>query len=176
MRQRIFFASDHHFSHANILTFSKSDGTRLRNFNTIEEHDEFIVAQHNATVRPIDKVYFLGDVAMSHKALHILARMHGEKVLIKGNHDIHKLSHYTPYFKDIKAFHQFSGFAISHIPIHPDCLSRWGVNIHGHLHHNRIRFPDGTIDRRFHNVSMECLNNYTPISLDEIISYHATNS
>jgi calcineurin-like phosphoesterase family protein len=118
----IFLAADHHLGHSSILTFKRDDGSPLRNFASVTEHDEHIIYRHNSVVRPKDKVYFLGDVTMSHKHLHLLDRMSGEKVLIKGNRDTAKLSQYLPYFSDIRGFHQLSGFALSHIPIHPGSL------------------------------------------------------
>lgn len=165
----IFLCSDHHFGHSNILTFTNSDGTRLRNFSNIDEHDEYIIAQHNSVVRPTDKVYFLGDLALSkQKHLDKVGRMNGEKILIKGNHDIGKISQYMQYFKDVRGTHQFSGVILSHIPIHPGSLGRWGVNIHGHTHANVVVLPDGTPDPRYACVSMEQLDNYIPISLEQI--------
>lgn len=164
----IFFAGDHHLSHSNILTFKRSDGSPLRDFTNITEHDEYIIERHNARVRSCDKTYFLGDVSMSHKNLYLLDRMNGEKVLIKGNHDKAKLSQYLPYFKDIRGSHQMEGVIMTHIPIHPESLARWGVNIHGHLHYNRVLDQYGRPDKRYYNVSMECLKDYTPVSLEEI--------
>ena len=166
----IFFASDHHFGHTNILTFKRGDGSPLRAFANITEHDEYMIAQHNKRVKACDKTYFCGDVVMSHKNLHLLGRMNGEKILIKGNHDTAKLSQYEPYFKDIRGSHQFSGIIMTHIPIHPESLARWGVNIHGHLHYHRVPDQWGNPDKRYFNVSMECLDDYTPISLEEIKS------
>lgn len=167
----IFLCSDHHLSHANILTFKRQDGTPLRKFFNITEHDEYIIAQHNKVVRPNDKVYFLGDVTFHNKYLHMVGRMNGDKVLIKGNHDDLKLSQYIPYFRDIRGFHQFEGMCLSHIPIHPDSLGRWGVNVHGHLHANRVMASFGAkVDERYQNVSMEQLDDYTPISLEELKS------
>lgn len=171
----IFFCADHHLGHSNILTFDAANGRgKLRVFDSIQDHDEFIIFQHNKVVRSQDKVYFLGDVAMSHTHLHKLARMNGTKVLVKGNHDTGKLSQYMHYFKDVRAVHQFKGFIMSHIPIHPDSLGRWGVNIHGHLHGNIVRNPDSTPDTRYFNVSMEQLDEYTPISLEQIKSHYET--
>lgn len=164
----IFFCADHHIGHNNILQFTREDGTKLRNFQSIEAHDEYLVERHNSVVRPGDRVYFVGDVAMHHRYLQVLGRMNGKKVLVKGNHDIHKLSHYTPWFEDIRGFHQFSGMAISHIPIHPGSLSRWKVNIHGHLHSNRVTLDSGQYDQRYHCVSMEQLDDYTPVSLEQL--------
>lgn len=166
----IFFASDYHFNHANILNFKKEDGSPLRVFSNITEHDEYLIEQHNKRVNKNDKIYMLGDVTFSHTNLHLLDRMNGEKVLIKGNHDKCKLSQYLPYFKDIRGSHQFDGVIMTHIPIHPESLARWGINIHGHLHSYRVKDQYGRPDKRYFNVSMECLNDYTPISLEEIKS------
>jgi calcineurin-like phosphoesterase family protein len=135
----------------------------------MEEGEEIIVQRHNAVVKPNDRVYFLGDVAMPKSGLATLARMNGRKVLIKGNHDVHKLSQYVQYFDDIRGSHQLSGILMTHIPVHEDSLARWGFNVHGHLHTNRVRTWDGSIDERYLCVCVEQIN-YTPISLEEVKS------
>jgi calcineurin-like phosphoesterase family protein len=136
----------------------------------------------NKTVRPKDKVYHLGDLVMAKKHLPILERLNGEKVLIRGNHDLEKASVYLKYFKDVRGSHQFDGMLLTHIPVHPDSLARWGFNVHGHLHTNRVMkqvyhetssdlmLVDATeleVDPRYYCVSVEQIN-YTPISLDEV--------
>lgn len=158
------------FGHENtFLKFKLGDGiTPLRPFSNLDEMHEHIIEKHNSVVKPQDKTYFVGDVAMNFKKWkHLLHRMNGEKVLIKGNHDIDELKHYAEFFKDVRGLHQFSGVLITHIPVHPESLARWGVNIHGHLHHNRVKLATGALDKRYFNVSMECID-YTPISLEEI--------
>lgn len=162
----IFLISDHHLSHGNILTFLKADGTNVRSFPSVEEMDEHMIDCHNSVVRPGDKTYFLGDVCFSAKALPLVARMNGEKVLIKGNHDKLKLSQYQTLFKDVRGSHQFNGILLTHIPVHTGSLARWPCNVHGHLHTNRVMLGD-VIDPRYFNVSVECIN-YTPISLEEL--------
>ena len=166
----IFFASDHHFHHKNILTFKDAEGNTLRDFTDVEHMNEHMVYMHNSVVNPQDKVYFLGDVTMARnaKGLEILARMNGEKVLIKGNHDLCSAQQYLQYFKDIRGSHQFDGMILTHIPIHPESLARWGLNVHGHLHSNVVKLSLAQIpDRRYFNVSVERIN-YTPISLEQI--------
>jgi calcineurin-like phosphoesterase family protein len=166
----IFFASDHHIDHQNILTFKRDDGTPLREFQDVDHMRETIIERHNSVVRPGDKVYFLGDVVMSRKssALEVLQRMNGEKILVKGNHDQCKPEAYLKYFKDIRGSHQFEGLIMTHIPIHSESLARWGLNVHGHLHYNVVKLPLSQIpDRRYFNVGMERIN-YTPISLEEV--------
>lgn len=163
----IFLAADHHFGHKNILNFTKQDGSRLRGFDSVEEMDEHLVQRHNSVVRPKDKI---GDLAMSTNAtgLEILFRLNGEKVLIKGNHDLAKLSVYATHFKDVRPSHQLDGLILTHIPIHPESLSRWRANVHGHLHSNRVVNVKGIPDPKYFCVSVEQLDNYTPISPDAL--------
>jgi calcineurin-like phosphoesterase family protein len=176
----IFFCSDHHFGHSNILTFKNWDGSMLRpDFIDVEHMNETMVERHNAVVKPEDRVYFLGDVAMGKRGLEYLSRMVGRKVLIKGNHDKESVNTYMKYFDDIRGSHQFDGMILTHIPIHPQSLGRWGTNVHGHLHSNNVLLgdipagdeyevePKGQIDTRYFCVAMEQIN-YTPISLEEL--------
>jgi calcineurin-like phosphoesterase family protein len=139
--------------------------------------NEYIIMQHNRVVSPCDKVYFLGDVTMGRntKALELLHRMNGEKILVKGNHDLAPASMYLEHFKDIRASHQLDGMLLTHIPIHPESFSRWKLNVHGHLHANKVTLresvrPYSMPDDRYFNVSMECLDDYTPISLEQLKS------
>ena len=167
----IFLCSDHHFSHKALLTFTNADGSKVRDFDSVEQMDETMVENHNRVVSAKDKVYFLGDVAFNKTNLAIVARLNGEKVLIKGNHDQEKLSEYQKYFKDVRGSHQFSGLLFTHIPVHVDSLGRWGTNVHGHLHTNQVMirgFADKPVepDPRYFSVCMEQIN-YTPISLEE---------
>lgn len=171
----IFLVSDTHFGHAGVCRFLREDGTKLRPWDNPEEMDEEMVKRWNETVRPNDKVYHLGDVVINRKALKTLGRLNGEKVLIKGNHDIFKLSDYLPYFKDIRGYHVMNGMILSHVPVHPESIARFGTNIHGHLHANRVKmkvqFPHKEteiIDPRYFNVSVEQID-FTPILFEQAI-------
>ena len=174
-----FFISDTHFGHEKTCTvFKRADGSPLRPFTNAEEMDEFMVKAWNERVGPKDKVYHLGDVVINRKFLHILGRLNGDKVLIRGNHDIFKLEDYTQYFRDIRAFDVKNGMIFSHVPIHPESLGRFGTNIHGHLHANRVKkivgvnaktgeLEYGDIDNRYHCVCVE-QTDFAPISLEEV--------
>ena len=171
----VFLVSDTHFGHAGVCRFLREDGTKLRPWDNPEEMDEEMVKRWNETVRPNDKVYHLGDVVINRKALKTLGRLNGEKVLIKGNHDIFKLSDYLPYFKDIRGYHVMNGMILSHVPVHPESIARFGTNIHGHLHANRVkmkvRYPHKEteiIDPRYFNVSVEQID-FTPILFEQAI-------
>ena len=165
----IFFVSDTHWGHSNILNFTCSiSGNKVRTFDDVNHMNEHMVNQWNSVVKPNSKVYHLGDVAMNKKGLEYLHRCNGEKVLIRGNHDLEKLHVYQEYFKDVRGCHQFDGMLLTHIPVHPDSLGRWGYNVHGHLHTNRVMNSAGHPDPRYLCVCMEQLDDYTPISLEQL--------
>ena len=167
----IWFCADHHLYHEGVLRFFKADGvTPLRVFDSVTHMNEYIIYKHNLVVRPQDKVYFLGDVMCSKKApqLELLGRMNGEKILIKGNHDYLSLNAYQKFFKDVRSVYAIDGMLLSHIPIHPGSLSRWDINVHGHCHSNVVTDHNGHPDPRYFCVSMEQLDDYSPISLDQI--------
>ena len=159
--------SDTHFGHDKTCTvFKRDDGTPLRPFKDADEMDEEMVKRWNERVSKKDKVYHLGDVVIARKSLDILDRLNGDKVLIKGNHDIFKLNDYTKYFRDIRGYHVMSGLILSHVPVHSDSIERFGCNVHGHLHYRRVLF-NGEIDSRYFNVSVECVD-YAPILLENL--------
>ncbi len=163
-----FLISDTHFGHVNVCKFLRSDGTKLRPWDDVDEMDEVLCNNWNKVVHPNDKVYHLGDVCINRKSIKTLARLNGTKILVRGNHDIFNYEEYAPYFKDIRGTHKLDNFILSHIPIHPDSVARWAKgNIHGHLHDGRV-MDRNTIDPRYVCVSVENIN-YTPISFDEIV-------
>lgn len=168
----IFLISDLHLAHAAIITFLDDKGDRIRPFDSIAAHDETIIHNWNKVVTNNDRVYVLGDVAFKFAHLQHMERLNGVKTLIKGNHDVLKASQYLQYFKDIRACSILDKFLLTHIPIHPDSLSRWKANIHGHLHSNIVKLPDGTPDSRYINVSCEQIN-FTPIPFETIRSRYA---
>lgn len=163
-----FLVSDTHFGHAGVCKFLREDGTKLRPWDDPEEMDEEMIKRWNDTVRPNDKVYHLGDVVINRKALKTLDRLNGDKVLIKGNHDIFRLEDYTPYFRDIRGYHVMNGMILSHIPMHESALYRFGTNIHGHTHSNRVTLTNGNIDVRYQCVCVE-QTDFTPILFEDVI-------
>lgn len=178
----VFLVSDTHFGHAGVCRFTRSDGvTKLRPWTDAEEMDEAMVRAWNERVRPQDKVYHLGDVVINRKSLKTLARLNGDKVLIRGNHDIFADTEYREYFRELRAYHVMSGMILSHIPVHPDSLGRFGVNIHGHLHANRVKKPRGfdvrsgeilysqENDPRYHCVCVEQTPDFAPILFEDVI-------
>lgn len=163
----VWLVSDTHFSHAGVCKFLRADGSKLRPWESPEEMDEDMVELWNDTVRPNDKVYHLGDVAINRRGLNILHRLNGDKVLIKGNHDIFKLADYTKHFRDIRAYHVMDKLLLSHIPIHPQQQGRFRGNIHGHLHSNVVLDDSGKPDHFYANVCVE-RTGFKPILFEEV--------
>lgn len=168
MSGRTWVSADHHFGHVNILNFKREDGSPLRPFKNIQEHDETIIERHNELVAPEDRVYLLGDVCINRRNLFLLGRLKGRLVLVKGNHDIFKLKDYLPWFDDIRSYvvqkdKDGNKVILSHIPIHPDSVGRFGTNIHGHTHYQSVG------DERYVCVSLEHTD-YKPIQIHEALS------
>lgn len=96
--EKIFFTSDTHFQHANIIKYCR------RPFKDVEENDEEIIRRWNEKV-PIDSIVFhLGDVAFGDpkKVDKILMRLNGKIHLIIGNHDWRRIvSEHAWRFEDI---------------------------------------------------------------------------
>jgi calcineurin-like phosphoesterase family protein len=175
-----FLVSDTHFGHAGVCRFTRNDGvTKLRPWDSPEEMDEAMIKAWNERVKPTDKVYHLGDVVINRKALSTLARLNGDKVLIRGNHDIFRDEEYRRYFRELRAYHVMNGLILSHIPLHSDSLGRFGTNIHGHTHANRVMKARGVdaktgtvlysndIDVRYHCVCVE-QTDFAPILLEDV--------
>lgn len=173
-----FLISDTHFGHEKTCTvFKREDGSSLRPFSCAEEMDEYMIRAWNERVGPKDKVYHLGDCVINRRHLKTLGRLNGDKVLIRGNHDIFQLEDYTEYFRDIRGYHVMNGLILSHIPVHEDSLARFGTNIHGHLHAERVMKKtrwgdtdqfDSVIDPRYHCVCVE-QTDFAPILFEDVI-------
>jgi len=173
MSGRTWVYADPHFLHEGVCRFLRSDGSKLRPWDNADEMSEWMIDEYNKLVSPDDRVYILGDVAMNRRALdRSVPRLNGRKVLVKGNHDIDKLSYYSEYFDDIRAYVVKKGFIMSHIPIHEGSLSRWAINIHGHLHANKVMGKDKWdnlfVDPRYVCASVEHTD-FKPILLDRVL-------
>lgn len=97
---KVFFTSDTHFGHSNIIKYCQ------RPFNSAEHMDEVLISNWNEVVSPQDIVFHLGDFCFGSDKewIKILQRLNGTKYLILGNHDIKKIansSQIQDYFADI---------------------------------------------------------------------------
>jgi calcineurin-like phosphoesterase family protein len=87
--QKIFFTSDTHFGHQNILEFTE------RPFTGIADHDEALIDNINAAVGRTDFLYHLGDFCFGFTAAkqvsfarEILSKINCKNIhIVVGNHD-----------------------------------------------------------------------------------------
>lgn len=101
----IWFTSDTHFGHANIIKYC------ARPFESTEEMDAVLIKNWNEVIDPNDKVYHLGDFAWKTVGYweRIREQLNGHIHLIMGNHDenfitnprVHRLFEEVTYQKRI---------------------------------------------------------------------------
>jgi calcineurin-like phosphoesterase family protein len=181
--EKVHLISDTHFFHKNIINFREPEDKnfdhpfRYNFFSDVDEMNSIIVKNINSVVQKSDDLIFLGDVLMGPKKpfLELFKKINGRKFLIAGNHDDIRFYHKEILFHRIMSSAEIRGsqygysgitLILSHIPIHPSCLStrtneETKVNVHGHLHNYDIR------DSRYINLSVEAIE-YKPLSLKDI--------
>ncbi len=149
---QVFFTSDTHFGHANVLKFCPD--TRM-NLKDIDEADERLITNWNNQVGDNDIVFHLGDVAFnpSQPIAEILKRLKGKIYLIAGNHDKKDYLKRTGRFEGIYDYLKLKltgidqKFILFHYPIYSWDLRHYGsIHLHGHTHGNLPRWEaDGRV-------------------------------
>lgn len=162
-----WFIADTHFFHANILKFLGKDGkTRLRNYNSLDEMHNDMIAKWNASIGVNDYVYHLGDVTFQyHKSFQeLMWSLKGHKRLIVGNHDKLKQKGLLKHFDKVMFWHGFKeqNFTASHMPLLLTSLRDGAFNVHGHIHGRKMEDP------HYINVSVE-VRDYSPVHMDTIL-------
>lgn len=172
-KDRLFFTSDPHFGHTNIIKFCN------RPFKDVEEMNESIIENWNNKVGEDDDIIIGGDLffhSRYNKCKEILERLNGKKYLVYGNHDI---KNYLPtlnsYFEEVSSGMYITtdkiGIYISHFPLL--CFPERNWNLFGHVHLTKHKYT-GSDKSKLINLSpnqydIGCdLNNYTPISYNEV--------
>ncbi len=79
----VFFTSDTHFGHANIIKYCN------RPYSDVAQMDAELIRRWNMVVNYGDTVFHLGDFAFANEARveYLLNQLRGIKILIAGNHD-----------------------------------------------------------------------------------------
>lgn len=163
----IFFTSDTHYWHSNIIEFSK------RPYGSLGQmHAEFI-KNWNSVVQDRDEVFHLGDVSFANlkMTMPIIYQLNGRIRYIKGNHD--SKSFVRPQTDDLEFGSYYERtfdkqkVVMCHFPLltwNKAAHGSW--MLHGHCH--------GSLDKRNQatkrldvGVDAEC-SAYKPISLDEV--------
>lgn len=160
MATNAYTIADLHLGHANAAKF--------RDCANGIEHDAKVIDGINAVVNPKDHLYLLGDIVITNEGLIAFEKINCRNiVLVPGNHCGERVPIRHAMYKGIMGVYarKLPGTnlmaAFTHVPVHPQCLDRWAVNIHGHLHDGKIDDP------RYLCVSCEHLN-FRPISMVEI--------
>jgi len=162
---KIFFTSDQHFGHLNIIKYCN------RPFYYVEEMNRTLIDNWNSVVGPDDLVYIIGDISMSYnkaKIKEIFDQLNGIKILIKGNHDRTK-NIPTECFQTVCERLHLIGDGYDFILVHnPAEASANHFNkqkyLCGHLH--RL-IPYHSYDN-WYDVGVDA-NGFTPVSLEHII-------
>lgn len=194
----IWFTSDTHFGHANIVRGCSTwpDISNTRDFKTIEEHDDYIIEQINKLVKPTDTLWHLGDVgfgfAWKERIITMRERIKCETIkLTYGNHD-HLIEHafsnhnkgkgklspeeaekIRSLFKDVYnlKFGKIGGRSL--VLCHYAMLT-WPWQHHGSIQlygHSHGSLPDNVNQRQLDVGVDTCLyghTKYTPYCIDEI--------
>ncbi|NOQ73967.1 MAG: phosphoesterase [Crocinitomix sp.] len=166
----IYFTSDHHFGHKNIIKFSE------RPFKDVNEMDEFMIQKWNEKINPEDEVYHLGDVGLtsSGNLRKILDRLNGKIYLINGNHEkaaqaCHsRFEWIKDYFELVIKDDEFKKgqqlLVLSHYAMRVWNASHWGTYmLYGHSHGH---LPDDPKALSF-DVGVDC-HDFSPLSYEEV--------
>lgn len=134
-------------------------------FNSVEEHDEFVARNIIEQCSKRTTLYVLGDAVITEDGLPYMDRIRDvvqNVILIPGNHCTENLpmSTLVNHFDAVHGTKAKFGAWLTHQPIHGDHL-RGRLCIHAHLHSTVI--PDG----RYFCVSLE-QNNYKAFDLEQI--------
>ena len=164
-----FFTADQHFFHKNILPH--------RSYDTLGEMHEDLIGKYNTAVHPGDVVYFLGDVALKTSVINsademdvILSRLHGTKMLIRGNHDHQNWNFFKEAYR--KRFAKIEDVMYIKILGQRTFLSHyahrtWRASVHGswHLfgHSHGSMEPYG----KSFDIGVDA-NNFAPVSSDQV--------
>lgn len=104
----IYFSSDHHFDHANVIKYCG------RPYAGVDEMNRDLIVRWNQQVGDEDTVIYLGDFSLGERPIvEILPVLNGKKLLIAGNHDrVHPAWHRNKAQKaaNKKAIYAANGF------------------------------------------------------------------
>jgi calcineurin-like phosphoesterase family protein len=172
MARNIWVTSDTHYNHAKILTFNDYNGNRTREFDNVDQMNEFLITQWNSVVKPGDIVYNLGDVFFGDRDTFKKdwPKFNGSKRLIIGNHDDIEFLSSGGFFKKTLFWRMFTehGLIFHHVPLHLTSLfrgkdvSRPMFQVHGHTH--TMGSPKMG---PYTSVCVE-MRNYTPVNIEDL--------
>ena len=160
----IFFTSDTHFGHANIIKHCN------RPFSSVEDMDETMITNWNSRVRSNDTVYHLGDFTMKNgqEALAYESRLNGFIHLIWGNHDRASVRNMD------KVWGSSSYAAEICVDGHHITLCHYAMRVWNHSHHGALMLyghSHGMLPpiKNSLDVGVDCWD-FAPVTLPEILN------
>lgn len=165
------------------LHFGHKFISKLRGFDSSEEHDALLIETWNKVVNKRDKVFILGDITMETDEYYpYLDELKGSKHVVLGNHDLAKhIPQLYDYVDYISGMVKYKGYWVTHCPIHPQELSFVKGNIHAHIHNMTIPYTEVDVSywdkqttiksesgEKYYNVDAGVLG-FKPITLKELI-------
>lgn len=176
--QNVWFTSDCHFCHANVI---KYDG---RPFNDVEEMNEQLILNWNSVVGEKDVVFYLGDLSFDRgggNTQRIVNELNGKIHYILGNHDderdIRKLNRFetiSDYVNlsivDLDNPRKKQGIMMMHYPILSwDKAHHGDFMLHGHCHGSLMKNPDYDWFYKNKVLDVGCnMHGYRPLHYSEI--------
>jgi len=165
MTNKIFYTSDTHFGHKNIIKY----GNRYKYCQTVEEMDQLLIDNWNSVVGKEDTVIHLGDVAFPQNNINdIMNQLNGNIHLVLGNHDYKKgkpysyLDYFFHIYADQIVIQHEMKLVLCHYPIKNWPYKHKGYkHLHGHSHGNDLYDIDAI------DVGVDCWDLF-PISLEQV--------
>ena len=169
--KNVFFTSDHHFGHKNIIRFSD------RPFETVEEMDEAMVERWNEVVGERDHVFHLGDVSLHgpQRTRELLDRLNGHIYLVIGNHEKSAMNTVCrdrfEWRKDLfdLRIHDEEDSKRQYIVLCHYAMRVWNRSFHGSWHlygHSHGTLPDDPQSLSF-DAGVDC-HDFKPLSYAEV--------
>jgi calcineurin-like phosphoesterase family protein len=179
--EHLWFTSDLHIAHKNIIAFSK------RPYKDIREMREALFANWNEVVGEDDDVFILGDFAWTgniEKIAWFLSQLKGRKHLIYGNHDVQNrfdrevvsnlfasAGHYLEIEVEDEDMESPQMIVLSHYPFLTwNGKLRGSWQLFGHIHSGPLSIASERnlpLSNGQYDVGVDN-NNYYPISYNDI--------
>lgn len=156
----IFFVSDVHFGHRNIIQYCN------RPYTSVDEMDDALVSNWNETVNSDDEVWMLGDFAFHNYQR--IDDLNGVIHLVPGNHDHERIAKVSPYIDHIHGeIHYLKvnkdwRFTLCHYPIE-SWRREYKYHLHGHSHGASTKMKNRM------DVGVDATRLYRPMHIEEVM-------
>jgi calcineurin-like phosphoesterase family protein len=181
-KKNVFFTSDFHLFHNNVLKFDN------RPFTDVNEMHVVLEGGWNEVVKPNDIVIYLGDLSFARRedkpsVEAMLNRLNGTIHFVMGNHDkfedIKKMTRFQSVqdYLEVRVKHVLDYnevetlFCCMHYPIYSWNKSHHGsYHVHGHCHGNLHHGEDANYYWNRRAIDAGCMfHDYKPISHTQVI-------